>query len=277
VKLAFGPWEMVVAPDAGAATLSLTRNGTDILRPTPPGATDPFDRACFPLVPYANRIAFGTFEWEGRMHHIPHNHPGQAHPLHGTGWRERWTVEDQDDAAITMQLAHAPDRHWPWRFSATHRLTLDTDGLTATLALRNDDRAAMPAGLGFHPYFDKCGVTALTFEAEQLWLADEQMLPTTLAPADHFGDWSTGQSLDRRDLIDHCFVGWRGRAVIARADGDIAVEGTDTPALHFFVPPGEAFFCAEPVTAMPDAVNQGQPRVLAPGQTMHATMRIANA
>ena len=106
MKLAFGPWEMVVAPDAGAAILSLTRNGTDILRPTPEGATDPFDRACFPLVPYANRIAFGTFEWEGRMHHIPHNHPGQTHPLHGTGWHERWAVEDQDDARLVCQLTN---------------------------------------------------------------------------------------------------------------------------------------------------------------------------
>ncbi|QIG80212.1 aldose 1-epimerase [Stakelama tenebrarum] len=276
MKLACGPWEMVVAPE-GAAILSLRRNGRDILRLTPQGASDPFDHACFPLVPYANRIAFGTLEWEGRLHHLPRNHPGQTHPLHGTGWRERWDIVESDAKSVTMQRERPADRHWPWSFTAVQRLELDAEGLNAWLEIRNDDRGAMPVSLGFHPYFSRDGATALQFEAGHVWLADDQMLPTKTAPADHFGDWSAALPLEQPQLIDHCYADWNGSAIVTRDDGDIRLAGSGTPALHIFLPPGEAFFCAEPVTAMPDAVNHDEAAVLAPGKTMQAGMRITSA
>ena len=83
--------------------------------------------------------------------------------------------------------------------------------------------------------------------------------------------------MSRADLVDHCYTGWGGRAVIARHDGDVVLTADGAPALHVYVPPGEDFFCAEPVTAMPDAVNRGEAAVLAPGARMAIGMRIGSA
>lgn len=273
MRIAAGDWALEAAPERGGAILSLTRAGRDVLRRAPAVITDPFDLACFPLVPYANRIADGAFVWEGQAVQLPRNHTAQAHPLHGTGWLVPWTVVAADETVVTMRLAHAGDATWPWAFVAEQRLMLSAEGLSATLEVMNAGEQAMPASLGFHPYF--AAADRLRFEAEGVWLADDEMLPTSHAAADALGDWSAGGALSRGDLVDHCYTGWRGVATIERGDGDVVLSAEGAPALHVYVPLGEDFFCAEPVTAMPDAVNRGEAATLAPGARLAIRMRVA--
>ncbi|WP_066781788.1 aldose 1-epimerase [Sphingomonas sp. CCH5-D11] len=273
MKLAAGNWALEAAPEWGGAILSLTRAGCDVLRPTPAVVADPFDLACFPLVPYANRIAAGSFLWGSQAVKLPRNHPEQAHPLHGTGWLMPWSVVCTDETSVTMRLEHAGDETWPWAFAAEQRLVVSAEGLLATLEVENTGERAMPVSLGFHPYF--AAADRLRFVADGVWLADKEMLPAEHAAADALGDWSVGGALVRPDLVDHCYTGWRGVATIERDDGDVVLTGEGTSALHVYVPPGEAFFCAEPVTAMPDAVNRGEAASLAPGARTTIAMRIS--
>jgi aldose 1-epimerase len=80
-------------PRRGGTIHELNWRGCDVLRPTPPGAgNDPFDTACFPMVPFVNRIAHGRFEFEGRTVQLERNWSEDPHPLHGQGWRKPWTV-----------------------------------------------------------------------------------------------------------------------------------------------------------------------------------------
>jgi aldose 1-epimerase len=50
---------------------------------------------------------------------------------------------------------------------------------------------------------------------------------------------------------------------------------------HIFIPEGTDFFCAEPTTAMPNAVNRPEPagesgaKVLAPGAAVSMQMQLA--
>ena len=76
-----GDLSLTLAPDLGGSVLAFTRLGKDLLRPTPPGAADVLEAACFPLVPYANRIAEGRFTFGGRSASLAPNMAGQAHPL----------------------------------------------------------------------------------------------------------------------------------------------------------------------------------------------------
>ncbi|MEN2786353.1 aldose 1-epimerase [Sphingomonas qilianensis] len=273
MRIAAGDWVATLEP-MGGAIASLTRRGVDILRPTPAGARDPLAFASFALVPYANRIAGGAFTFAGGSHMLPRNYPGQAHPLHGMGWLSPWDVAASDEASATLVHRHAPDAAWPWAYTATQQIALDATGLTVSLALQNTGDGAMPYSLGFHPYFVRAGVQALAFAAEGVWQADAAMLPTTLAAPDTFGDWSRGAPLARPDLIDHCYAGWNGSATIERDDGAVTLSGIGTGLLHFFLPSGEAYFCAEPVTAMPDAVNRDAADVLAPGARREIAMII---
>ena len=63
LSLGCGDLTLELLPDLGAAVATLRYQGRDVLRPTPRGANDPFETAAFVLVPYANRIAGGRFQF----------------------------------------------------------------------------------------------------------------------------------------------------------------------------------------------------------------------
>ena len=59
--------QLTLDPWRGGAIRDFSWRGQDIFRPTPADAgDDPFDVACFPMVPYANRVANGRFNFAGR-------------------------------------------------------------------------------------------------------------------------------------------------------------------------------------------------------------------
>lgn len=277
MTLAAGDWRLDLDPHRGGMVRALTRRGADILRSMPEGTNAPFESACFPLAPYANRIAEGRFVWEGVAHALSPNAKGQKHPLHGTAWLGEWSVEAQGPDRATLIHHHGAGADWNWAFTLRQHFRLSEDGLEARLDLTNTDGTAMPAGLGFHPWFTRKGVTGVAFSAKAVWLADADMLPTVRATADTLGDWRKGACLERPDLVDHCYAGWSGQLRLIREDGDVLVEGEGTPYLHFYVPPGQDFFCAEPQSTMPNAVNREAPAPLAPGDTRTVAMHIRTA
>lgn len=272
-----GEWQLEIDPVHGGMIRALRRAGADVLRPSPEGSAVPFESACFPLAPYANRIAMGRFDWEGESYGLAPNHPEQKHPLHGTVWLADWRVEESNANRVTLVTEHPAGADWPWAFTCRQTFDLSAEGLAASLAVTSTDTRPQPVGLGFHPWFARAKVTAIAFTAQGLWLADEEMLPSAPAPADALGDWSERARLERADLVDHCYTGWSGTLRIAREDGDILLESTSGDYLHLFVPPGRDFFCAEPQTTMPDAVNREVPAPLLPGESVVLDMVIRSA
>lgn len=276
MRLAGGGWEAALLPELGGAIGALRHAGVDVLRPTPTGAVDPLATACFPLVPYANRIAQGRFTFEGREIALPRNHGTHPHSLHGVGWQRPWTVSATDAESARLTLAHDTSDAWPWRFSAEQRIGLDAAGFAIELTLHNEDRRPMPAGLGFHPYFPASAATRLQARVEGAWLSDDTQLPTDRVAPDHFGDWASGDAVMRSTLVDHAHDGWDGTLRIDEGGRTIRMKTTGTRGLHLYMPPDEAFFCAEPVTHLPDAVNRpgNGMAVLAPGETLTIGMRL---
>jgi aldose 1-epimerase len=272
-----GAWQLTLLPAPGGAIGGLRRDGVDLLRPTPADADHPFETASFPLVPYANRIAGGRFSFDGQAVAVPRNAEGQAHPLHGVGWRRPWQVTALTESEATLRHAHGGDEDWPWAYAAEQHFTLSDNGLRISLRIESEDARPMPISLGFHPYFNAEGVTALRFAADAVWLADAEMLPTVAADPAHFGDFRQGRDVQPTTLIDNAYAGWSGEACVMRADGDLRLSGSGTSVLHVYMPPGERFFCAEPVTALPDAFNRANPQILAPGETAAIEMAILNA
>lgn len=271
-----GPWQLGLLPELGGAIAYLTRDGRDVLRRAPDGVDDPLETGCFPLVPYANRIAHGRFSFAGEAHLLPLNFGDHPHSLHGIGWQSRWTMRMEGAADAVMDLRHDGGDGWPWPFRAEQRLALDDDGLTVSLALANEGDRAMPAGLGLHPYFPRDASTRLTMAAERMWEGDATMIPTRAVAAGTFGDWLAGAGFPDR-LIDNSFDGWTGQAVIDGAGGATRIGAIGARAVHLYAPPGETFLCVEPVSHLPDALNQGFAiDTLEPGETLTLTMRITD-
>jgi len=277
MKLSAGTWTLTIAPELGGAITALRRQGEDVLRPAPDGAREPFLLASFPMAPYANRIANGRFEAGGERYALVPNHDGQDHPLHGVSWLRPWDVETSDASSATLVHRHSGDATWPWSYRAEQHFALDEAGLSIALTLINEHDRPMPASLGFHPYFPASATMALRFEADEVWLHDEQCLPSMLAAADSFGDWESGGPVQGAPFIDNSYVGWTCTTRITRPDGDLLLTGENTPVLHLYTPPGEPFFCMEPATSTPDAFNRSTPVTLGPGQSHRIGMAIRTA
>lgn len=271
IRLAAGALRAEVAPSVGGSlsgfwSVEAGAARLDWLRPADHEALarrDPLAMASFPLVPFCNRIRGGRAHFEGREVRFPPNDPGQPspHPLHGVGWRRAWAVRSQSDEAVELALEVAACEAWPWHFSASQRIALESGALTVTLTVLNEDAVPMPLGLGHHPYFPRRAGTRLTAACTGIWRTDAQVMPTRLETGDPIDRLRAGVPLDEL-VLDNNFVGWDRQA---RIDWPADALG---PARHlvmraeagldFFVvysPPGADYFCAEPVSQCTDWLN----------------------
>lgn len=274
-----GVSELTLLPHLGGAIGGFIVGGRPVLRPTPQDATSPLDTACFPLVPYANRIAGGRFVFAGGEHSLPANFPGFENPLHGLGWLRPWNVAEHEEATATLTFTHRADVDWPWDWSAVQRFELTNDGLRITIELVNASPQAMPGGLGLHPYFVRDAGDELSFGAAGVWANDAAMIPVRTMSADAFGDFAQGSAPAPETLIDNCYFGWDGQGNWGAGSGKVTLRGEGADFLHIFAPPGEDFICIEPTTHMPDALNQADflgvgGKILAPGDAMRMSLTI---
>jgi aldose 1-epimerase len=278
LDLRHGDLRLTLAPELGGAVLAFRKGEVDLLRPTPASAVDVLEMASFPLVPFANRIAGGRFGFGGREAALPGNMAGQAHPLHGDGWRGAWTVDAADTDSATLDFAPQGSA-WPWRYRARQTARLDEHGLTLELAVTNLDDAPGPFGVGFHPYFPHSPTARLTASTRGIWETSDDLLPVREVQA---SPWDAGRAVRSQVLLDHCHTGWDGEARIDVGPDRPALRLTASPELrwlHVYAPPDQDFFCVEPVSHAPNALNMTDPagqgvRILTPSETFAAWMRL---
>ena len=269
VRLKRDSLEADITPDIGGGLAAFRHDGRDMLRAAADDVTDPLALGEFPMAPYVNRIAHGRFRWRKDTIVLPRNFGDHPHPLHGVGWRAAWTCAKVSEHAARLKLTHMADAAWPWRVTMTRDIALLCDGLEITLAVTNDDARPMPASIGLHPYFPATGAV-LRLAARAQVLTTDDGIPTGSAHTAAVDALARGVRVG--DLaLDHCFAGWDGRAEIAWPDRCLRIE-TDPPQrfVQVYTPTGADFFCVEPQSAMPDAVNRAESGVveLAPGETL---------
>ena len=237
------------------------------------------ESGCFPLVPYANRIANGRFIFGGRNVELGALPAFAPHALHGDGWQKPWDVLDSEVGSIRLIYRHAAGA-WPWVYEATQIFAVVDDRLRIDLSLTNASDEPMPAGLGLHPYFPVTGDTRVNLPATGVWALGEDEIPTMLEPVGGVFDWSEGPHVADAPFVDHCYSGWDGRAELTNARIQTTVTASDNARWAHVFAPGGAFCCIEPVTHRPDAVHaptdgESGLTVLAPGETLSMWMEIA--
>lgn len=228
---------------------------------------------CFPLVPYANRIAFGKFKSQGMAHQVPLNFGDHRHSIHGLGWQRRWAMEGSGANDARLSLTHDGFGAWPYRFTAEQYFVLRPDSLTIEIRMTNRHDTPAPAGLGLHPYFRRPAGATLRFHAATVWLNDPTALPTKQIPVPDLWNHAGGMAVGAAPL-DNCFSGWDGVAHIGLGPMKLTIEASGAfRHLQVYTPEGQDFFCVEPVTHRPNGVNAANGMtVLGPGETLSGTV-----
>jgi aldose 1-epimerase len=269
LSLRAGRLAVELAPQAGGSIARFRHGDADLLRPMTEEARASGrgnEAACYPLVPFSNRIANGRLVFDGEEFKLEQNWPGVRHPMHGEGWARAWDVTRHDGQSAELAHEHDGKKGWPFRYRAQLSFRLDEAGVTANMAIENLESRAVPAGFGLHPFFVRDADSELAFRAAAMWLSDEEVLPVerVAVPA----EWDYARSRRVAPGLDNCFEDWDGRAVITWPSRGLKLElQAGSPFLHavVYTPANRPYFCVEPVSHVNGKVAEAR---LAPGATL---------
>ena len=277
LRLVAGETAALIDPTVGAGVVGLSDGGIAILSTAEGRAVDsPFAQGMNLLAPFSNRIS-RPFPFGGAHLDVPPNLPGERFAIHGDAFQRAWAVAESapDRASLTLRGGIGP-----FVYDASVTYAVSAGRLDTRLTLTNRAAQSLPYGGGFHPWFPRHADTRLTFRATGYWPEDARNIPTTQAPVPAPPDWlfDPAAALPAR-FINAGFAGWDGHATIRQPDHTITVmaQGCGT-ALLYSPGPDAPFFCFEPVSHPVDAHNlPGQPglTILAPGQSLHLSLRLA--
>jgi aldose 1-epimerase len=273
VAVRAGDLRLALRADLGASIAGLWHRHTPILRSTEPGdLASARQSACYPLVPYSNRLAYQRFCWLGRDYTTATNFDDNPHSVHGVGWLRAWDVVVHRETDVVLRYRHVPDAHWPFAFEAQQSFTLTPHSLVVTLSVINTADIAQPVGLGWHPYFPKRDRSHLRIAVSDRWDSDETQLPVRKVVQPDIDAEVTGLRLD------NCFDGWRGPAAISDGVFELRLSSNLTH-LVVYTPVDKPYFCVEPVSHVSDAIHGDPPaalglRTLQPGESFEAPMTL---
>jgi len=264
-----------IAPALGGCIAGLWLGGVPVLRSTPAAQlTTARQAGSYPLVPFSNRIAHATLQWQGTSHPLVRNNGDEPHAIHGVGWQRPWVVLDSDERFAMLSYEHRPDASWPFAFDASQTFRIAPGSLELTLSVTNQSAHPAPLGIGWHPYFVKRPGSHVCFQATGRWEMGADKLPTHRAAC-------TGLDAECATLdVDHCFDGWHGSVLLRDALLQVRISSALT-RLVVFTNSSRDFVAIEPVSHVNNALNlaglQGQDlgiQVLAPGESLSASMTI---
>jgi aldose 1-epimerase len=245
-----------VAPGNGGRIAQIVADGVELLvgrgEGPDPGAT--MSWGSYPMVPWAGRIRRGRFSFDGTEHTLPLNFGG--HAIHGVGFDLPWAVTRHDPDRIELELSLPSDRRWPLGGTANQVIAVDDGTLRCELSVTAGAQA-MPAALGWHPWFRKpdrfeFGPTAM-FERDDEGITVDRLVEVPDRP------W------------DDCFVNTEPvRFTVAGVDLRMTSDCHNWVVFDM----RDHATCVEPQTAPPDAFNI-RPNRLEPGDTLGAWFELA--
>ena len=167
----------------------------------------------------------------------------------------------------------------PYSYRAVQTIELVDTTLTVRIEIENRGDATLPFGMGLHPFMPRGRDTLLLAPAGGVWLSGRDWLPTRRLPTPPAFRFGVAYPLPREE-VNHAFTDWCGLARILWPAQGLALDiEAGTGAYVLYTPPGEDWFCFEPVDHPIDAVNLEGGAVrhgmtaLAPGERFARTFR----
>jgi aldose 1-epimerase len=236
------------------------------------------------LFPFPNRIRDGRFTWQGKSYELPLNDSSAKNAIHGFPCRKPWRVVQQGSDASQAWLTgefrgsfEAPETLdlWPadYLIRITYRLRADALRLEAQVEIPG--QAALPFGLGYHPYFhlpfaeagtaDACEIKV---PADSYWELQDSLPSGHRKPVDPARDLRTPRRVGELNLDDVLtdLPRYSGDELCLRATLRDPAALAElrlfcSPAFRemvLFTPVHRQAICVEPYTCTTDAINLQQ-------------------
>lgn len=244
-----------------------------------------------PLVPWPNRLADGTYRFDGSDHQVALTEPEKHNAIHGLlRWRP-WQAVEHEPHRVAMVTTLFPMTGYPFTLDVRIDYRLDEAGLTVSTTAANLGSQTAPYGCGQHPYLspgtglvDEC---TLELAADTRIVTDpERQLPTGREPVD-----GTDYDFRQPRMLGAIRIDYPFTDLHRDPDGRawVRLTGPDRHTAHLWVdehhPIVEVFtgdtlspdrrrrgLGTEPMTCPPNAFQTGEQLVhLEPGESVTTT------
>jgi aldose 1-epimerase len=252
IRIAHGATTATIAPQAGGRIAQVVHDGLPWLVDHGPGNEAMIAWGSYPMLPWAGRLRNGRVTFDGRRYALPPNLG--AHAIHGLGFALPWQVDAHAPGHVELSLRLPRDERWPFGGIARQRIALDGEGLHCALVLTAEEQA-MPAVVGWHPWFRKPERVAFS--------------PEAMYPRDHDGIAIHPPGPPSQGPWDDCFLA-DAPAVLHRAGHRLQLESDCRHWVIYDVP--EHATCVEPQTGPPDGFNL-EPKRIEAGKSLGAWFR----
>jgi len=253
IHLACGALAVNIAPAAGGRIAQIVHDDVEWLIGYGERNAAMIAWGCYPMLPWAGRIRRGRFDFEGRTWQLPLNFGD--HAIHGVGFALPWRVEEHSPSRAHLSLQLPEDERWPFGGTARQSVEVEKNAVRMRLSVTAGDRA-MPAVIGWHPWFHK--PDSIEFTPTGFYPRDAEgiaMRPIGQPPP---GPWDDCFLNDKPIFIQR--MGQRVRLV--------------SSCRHWVVYDETAHAtCIEPQTGPPDAFSL-EPTCLVPRSSVAATFTL---
>ena len=249
IRLSAGPLTIDIAPAAGGRIVQIVRDDIEWLVGHSERNAAMIAWGSYPMLPWAGRIRRGRFEFEGRAWQLPLNFG--EHAIHGIGLALPWRVEARSAVLADLSLQLPEDQRWPFGGTARQRIETSENTLRLRLSVTAGKRA-MPAVIGWHPWFRK--PDRLEFKPSAMYPLDADGITVRPLRQSSPGPW------------DNCFV--NSEPVLLERGGQRLRLTSDCTHWVVYDQPAHAT-CIEPQSGPPDAFNL-EPATLAAGSSIEA-------
>lgn len=194
----------------GAGLASLTYKNKHLVIPHNPEVM-PLAHMGKVMIPWPNRIAGGSYEFEGILYKVPINEHVTNAAIHGfLAWRE-WQVIEQSINSVTLKLGLPPSYGYPFLLFSTVTYSLNREeGLTIIVSTQNVGNKPAPYGVATHPYLtcnmESINHCSLLIPAKQVFTTDEKLNPVRLIPSEKINlDFTTEKQIENT-FVDNTFL-----------------------------------------------------------------------
>ena len=244
--------EVTISTNFGAI-LNYATAGFNWLRPTSRKYKFATDCACFPLVPFCNRIANGRFEFNGHQYKVPQQNT-EPNALHGQGWLSEWLVISCNQTSCHLSHSCNDKNLYPFAYRAEQIFSLNESSLKVMINITSLEET-MPAGIGLHPYFEKSNNLSIKAKVAKMWQTDKNKIPTKLEKNFLCDELHSGKFQPQQNQLDNSFSNWDGKAKITWEEKTLSIEADSVFQFLACYSPDDNFFCIEPTSNAPDAFN----------------------
>ncbi|WP_041384662.1 aldose 1-epimerase [Sphaerochaeta pleomorpha] len=270
LELKCSKWSAKIDETFGADLVSLRYDGHRILlEPENRHALEnsPFINGSPILFP-PNRTEDGVFAFEGREYHLPVNEKRFNVNLHGVLYDVPFSVVEVTDRSARLAFENEGGPY-PFDFRIERLFSLDENGLTDTILLKNTSDHPMPFALAFHTTFDNPDFFSV--QLGRSYERNDRYLPTGRMMALTETEKSFAYGCNPKSLI--ISGAYESNGTECRID-DFLFSVSDNFS-DWVLFNGDGFICIEPHSNTVNALNIS-PSVLKSQEITRFSMRFSN-